>query len=93
MPVVITDFTNRVWALEQPTDGYVHVGFTGEGGPRLLDVLEFIRARQKQFDQFVEKKNTREAKLNAKRPRKRAAVQSRDLFISKDRGTSSSRTE
>lgn len=56
MPVVITDHTNRVWAVEQPVDGFIHVGWTGKSGPRLVDVLEFISSRQKQFDSFVQKK-------------------------------------
>jgi len=60
MPVVITDRTNRVWAVEQPDDGYLHVGFTGQPGPRLMDVLEFIERRDKQFENFVKKKRQAE---------------------------------
>ena len=56
MPIVLTDSSNRVWAVEQPTDILIHVGFTGEPGPVLLDVLDFIRTRQKQFDKFVAKR-------------------------------------
>ncbi len=67
MPVVITDFSNRVWAVEQPTDGYLHVGYTGEPGPRLLDILDFVRTRQKQFDKFVSKRQELEDKENAKK--------------------------
>ena len=60
MPVVLTDYTNKVWAVEQPNDGLIHVGWTGESGPILTDVLEFIQKRQKQFDQFVVKKREQE---------------------------------
>lgn len=60
MPVVITDRTNKVWAVEQPDDGYLHVGFTGKPGPRLMDVLEFIERRDKQFENFVKKKRRAE---------------------------------
>lgn len=60
MPVVLTDRTNQVWAVEQPGDGFVHVGRTGQAGPRLVDVLEFISSRQKQFDAFVQKKRLEE---------------------------------
>lgn len=56
MPVVITDFTNRTWCTEQPDDGYLHVGFVGEKGPRVEDVLDFIRLREKQFQNFLAKK-------------------------------------
>ena len=52
MPVVLTDKSNRVWCVEQPTDGLLHVGWTGNAGPALIDILEFIRVRQKQFDKF-----------------------------------------
>jgi len=66
MPVVITDFTNRVWAVEQPNDGFIHVGFTGSPGPRLIDALDFITTRQKQFDSFVAKRRELEEKERAK---------------------------
>ena len=56
MPVVITDFTNKTWAVEQPNDGYLHVGYTGKQGPRLLDILDFVGVRQKQFDKFVQRR-------------------------------------
>lgn len=69
MPVVITDYTNRVWAVEQPNDGYLHVGFTGKPGPRLTDVLDFIETRSKQFEQFVQKRKEEEFK-NAKKRRR-----------------------
>lgn len=68
MPVVITDHTNRVWAVEQPTDGFLHVGFTGKSGPRLTDILDFVETRSKQFEQFVQKRKAEEAK-NAKKRR------------------------
>lgn len=76
MPVVLTDFTNRVWAVEQPDDGLLHVGWTGQPGPRLTDVLEFIQKRQKQFDKFVEKKREAEnaTKQRLRRSRQRALV-------------------
>ena len=62
MPVVLTDKTNKVWCVELPTDGLLHVGYTGEPGPRLQDVLDFVRKRQKQFDNFLEKRKEEEAK-------------------------------
>jgi hypothetical protein len=67
MPVVITDFTNRVWAVEQPNDGSLHVGFTGKPGPRLTDVLDFIETRSKQFEKFVQKRKIEEFKDAQKR--------------------------
>lgn len=67
MPVVITDYTNRVWAVEQPNDGYLHVGLTGRPGPRLVDVLDFIATRSKQFDKFVQKRQEEEFKNAQKR--------------------------
>ena len=80
MPVVITDYTNRVWAVEQPTDGFIHVGFTSTPGPRLTDVLDFIALRQKQFDKFVEKRHAREEKESAKARRvTRSPVRSSQL--------------
>ena len=60
MPVVLTDVTNKVWAVEQPDDGLLHVGLTGKAGPRLLDALDFLATRQKQFDKFVEKRREAE---------------------------------
>ena len=60
MPVVITDFTNTTWAVEQPNDGYLHVGYTGASGPRLLDILDFVSIRQKQFDKFVQRRQAQE---------------------------------
>jgi hypothetical protein len=69
MPVVITDFTNKTWAVEQPDDGYIHVGYSGAKGPRLLDILDFVSVRQKQFDKFVEKRREQEEKERAKRRR------------------------
>lgn len=60
MPVVLTDSSNKVWAVEQPNDGLIHVGYTGEPGPRLLDVLDFVKTREKQFEKFVAKRNEKE---------------------------------
>jgi hypothetical protein len=69
MPVVITDHTNTTWAVEQPNDGYIHVGYTGKPGPRLLDALDFIITREKQFNKFVQKRREEEEKKNAKKRR------------------------
>jgi hypothetical protein len=69
MPIVITDHTNKIWAVEQPNDGYIHVGYTGKPGPRLLDVLNFITTREKQFEKFVHKCRLQEGKKNAKKRR------------------------
>ncbi len=67
MPVVITDYTNTAWAVEQPNDGYLHVGYTGKPGPRLLDVLDFIGTREKQFNKFIQKRRAQEEKSAKKR--------------------------
>lgn len=77
MPVVITDHTNKAWAVEQPDDGYIHVGYTGKSGPRLLDILDFINTRGKQFDKFVQKRRETEEKEYAKERRiiRRATLQ------------------
>jgi hypothetical protein len=56
MPVVLTDKTNSTWAVENPEDGYLHVGWTGRAGTRLEWTLEFIKVREKQFEQFIAKK-------------------------------------
>ena len=69
MPIVITDYTNKTWAVEQPNDGYIHVGYTGKPGPRLLDVLDFITTREKQFEKFVQKRRIEEGRENAKKRR------------------------
>lgn len=69
MPVVITDQTNKVWAVEQPNDGLIHVGYTGGPGPRLLDILDFVTTRDKQFAKFVQKRRAAEEKENAKQRR------------------------
>jgi hypothetical protein len=69
MPVVITDRTNKVWAVEQPNDGLIHVGYTGEPGPTLLDILDFVKTRGKQFSKFVENRREAEEKANAKQRR------------------------
>lgn len=69
MPVVITDYTNEVWAVEQPNDGLIHVGYTGKPGPRLLDILDFVETRERQFTKFVHKRREAEEKANAKKKR------------------------
>jgi hypothetical protein len=69
MPIVITDRTNKTWAVEQPNDGYIHVGYTGQPGPRLLDILDFITTRGKQFEKFVQKRRIEEGRKNAKKRR------------------------
>ncbi len=63
MPVVLTDKTNKVWAVENPEDGYLHVGWTGTRGTRLEWTLEFIQVREKQFESFIEKKKEEANKL------------------------------
>lgn len=70
MPVVVIDYTNKVWAMEQPDDGLLHVGWAGQPGPRLTEVLEFINTRQKQFDAFVAKKREDEERDKAKQPKR-----------------------
>jgi hypothetical protein len=68
MPVVLTDYTNSTWCTEQLTDGYLHVGYTGHAGPRLVDLLDFARTRQKQFEKFVEKREAEKTNVfNEKR--------------------------
>lgn len=67
MPIVITDFTNKTWAVEQPNDGYIHVGYSGEPGPRLLDILDFVNVRQKQFEKFVERRREQEEERGKRR--------------------------
>ena len=71
MPVVLTDFTNKTWAVEQPNDGYIHVGWLGKSGPRLIEVLEFLDSKQEQFDKFLQKKREEElgVKKNVRRKR------------------------
>lgn len=69
MPVVITDHTNKTWAVEQPNDGLIHVGYTGKPGPRLIDILDFVETREKQFTKFVHKRREAEEKENAKKRR------------------------
>ena len=77
MPVVITDFTNKTWAVENPEDDYLHVGYSGQAGPRLLDVLDFISTRGKQFEKFVQKRKELEAEEDAKRRKARSAANKR----------------
>jgi hypothetical protein len=62
MPVVITDKTNKVWAVEDPISGFLLTGYTGQAGSRLLDLLDFISVREKQFKKFVEKRREGEQK-------------------------------
>jgi hypothetical protein len=63
MPVVLTDKTNKTWAVENPEDGYLHVGSTGQRGTRLEWTLEFIQVREKQFEKFIEKKREEAKRL------------------------------
>jgi len=79
MPVVITDFTNKVWAVEQPNDGYLHVGYTGKPGPRLVDALDFIVTREKQFEKFVQKRKAKEEEDAKKRRSARDAIRASQL--------------
>lgn len=74
MPVVVIDYTNKVWAMEQPDDGLLHVGWAGQPGPRLSEVLEFISTRQKQFDSFAEKKRKEEARDKTKQPKRHRTI-------------------
>ncbi len=67
MPVVITDHTNKTWAVEQPNDGFIHVGYTGRPGPKLLDILDFVETREKQFNKFVQKRRELEEKEDEKK--------------------------
>ncbi|MEE9529119.1 MAG: hypothetical protein V3V88_03620 [Dehalococcoidia bacterium] len=83
MPVVITDKTNKVWAVEDPVSGFVLAGYTGQPGPRLLDLLDFVAIRDKQFDKFVEKRQQEEER-RAKRRRKRVITESSDIQLSED---------
>ena len=63
MPVVLTDKTNKTWAVENPEDGYLHVGWTGKRGTRLEWTLEFIQVRERQFEKFIEKKKEEAKRL------------------------------
>ena len=66
MPVVLTDKTNKVWATEDPVAQLLIIGYTGQAGIRILDLLDFAQTRHKQFMQFVERR--REAdRLNEER--------------------------
>jgi len=56
MGVVLVDQTNKIWCMEQPDDGLLHVGYVGKAGPRVEDLLEFAASREKQFRTFIEKK-------------------------------------
>lgn len=88
MPVVLTDITNRVWCVEQPDDGLLHVGITGRAGPTLIDVLEFIATKQSQFDKFIAKKKELENANKRRIQRKR-----RNPRDDESNGTPSTREE
>ncbi len=77
MPVVLTDKTNKVWAVEDPISGFLLAGYTGQAGPRLLDLLDFVAIRGKQFIKFVEKRREEEEK--SAKQRKRVITKSADL--------------
>jgi hypothetical protein len=62
MPVVLTDVTNQVWCAEDPETEQMLLGWTGRRGHKALDILEFVQKRQKQFDNFVQKKRELEGK-------------------------------
>lgn len=62
MPVVLTDKTNKVWAVEDPMSGFILSGYTGQTGPRLLDLLDFVSIRGKQFTKFVARRREEEEK-------------------------------
>ncbi len=81
MTVVLTDKTNKVWAVEDPLSGFLLTGYTGQPGPRLLDLLDFVAIRDKQFIKFVEKRREEEEKSG--KQRKRIVTQSADLQLSK----------
>lgn len=83
MPVVLTDTTNKTWAVEQPNDGLLHVGYTGKPGPRVLDLLDFVSSRPEQFKKFVEKRRQEEMK-DAQRRRVRALSAKGDLSVPED---------
>ncbi len=82
MPVVLTDKTNKVWAVEDPISGFLLTGYTGQPGPRLLDLLDFVAIRDKQFAKFVERRREEEDKRDKRR--KRSITQSADLQLSED---------
>ncbi len=67
MPVVLTDKTNKVWTVEDPITGFILAGYTGQGGARLLDLLDFITTREKQFIKFVEKRKEQEQQSDVRR--------------------------
>ena len=85
MPIVLIDFNNDTWCTEQMTDGFLHAGYTGSAGPRLKDLLDFAGTRQKQFDQFVMRRQ-QEAMKNATKKNNiaRRTIRSRDLRSSED---------
>lgn len=67
MPVVLTDKTNKVWTVEDPGTGFILAGYTGQSGSRLLDLLDFITTREKQFAKFVEKRKEQEQQSDVRR--------------------------
>ena len=92
MPVVLTDYTNRTWAVEQPNDGLLHVGYAGKPGPRLLDALDFIESKKEQFHKFVQKRQQQEAGDGKKRRSRKLSHTSYDnTFVSETGGVGSAR--
>lgn len=83
MPIVLTDKTNKVWAVEDPITNFLLTGYTGQAGPRLLDLLDFVAIRDKQFAKFVEKRREEEEK-SAKQRRKRIVTKSADAQLPED---------
>ncbi len=76
MPVVLTDKTNKVWVVEDPVSGFILAGYTGQPGPRLLDLLDFVAIREKQFIKFVARRREEEEKDEE---RKRKLRESTDI--------------
>lgn len=79
MPVVLTDKTNKVWAVEDPISGFLLAGYTGQPGHRLLDLLDFVAIRGKQFEKFVERRQEEEEKIA--KHRKRVITKSADIQL------------
>ena len=91
MPIVLTDFTNKVWCVEQPNDGRLHVGWVGKTGPRVDDILEFLDIKSEQFIKFVAKKRELEvSEKNANGKSGRKPGPKSHLQPSEDRGANSS---
>ena len=87
MPVVLTDRKNKVWCMEQPDDGLLHVGFIGKAGPKLEDILEFIQEKDTQFQKFLGKKERALSGHTLQRTKTK-----RDYRIRKTEGNSGSNT-